>query len=220
MVGVSQAVDVDESEISDDPTPQMEAEQESVLVTALQSMTDADVEIVETLATDGGDRHPEELAEAADVGLSTIYRALQRLDGVLENAGAAVRFTSRKIADEVQGIVESQEYRIKNAAERVEALLGMETRQAASGAFQAWLNRYGAEVAIDDQGNDETLRVRVETILSRIKSTSSPRLEDVVDELVDAWTADGRRLDEILQATVEYRTGPDSTAIAYVSALR
>ena len=200
--------------IYDDPTPQMEAEQQSVLITALQSMTDADSDIIESLVTDGGRVHPEELADRTGYGLSTIYRALQRLDGVLENAGASVRFTSRKIADEIQGIVESAEYQIENAAKRVEALLGMETRQAASGAFQAWLNRYAGEVEIEERGDDETLRIRVDTILSTLKSRSAPHVQEVVRELLEAWDDDGRDVRQLRDAYLEYKTGPGDRDVA------
>ena len=203
--------------VYDDPTPAMEAQQESILVTALQSMTDADEEIVRSLALEEDNQHPRELANNTGLGLSTIYRALDRLDGVLENADASVRFTSRKIADEIQGIIESQEYQFENAAERIEALLGMETRQAASSAFQQWLNRYAADVALED--SDDDLRVRIDTVLSRLKASPAPRVQEVVREMVEAWNDDGRDVRELRNAFVEWRSGPDSWEVASVKTL-
>jgi len=202
------AAPTDESvPVYDDPTPEIEADQDHVLVTALREMTDADEAIVGSLVTDGGEQHPAELAESSGTSLSTVYRALQRLDGVLDNDDASVRFTSRKIAEEVQGIVESTEYQLDNAADRIASLLNTDARQAASSAFQRWADRYGAEVELD--GDDMTIRIG--TILSRFKSADVPQpiLDDVLDEMIEAWSADGRDVTDLRDATVRWRHGPD-----------
>lgn len=92
--------------IIDDSTLKFEASQESLLVTTLRDMADADIEVVESLLTDGGEQHPRELAENTGRGNSMIYRALQRTEAVMKNQNAYVSFTNRKFADEVQAIVE------------------------------------------------------------------------------------------------------------------
>ncbi|WP_435360388.1 DNA-binding protein [Haloarchaeobius sp. DFWS5] len=173
----------------DDPTPQIEAEQEHILVTSLRDMTDADVDVLEQLVTDGGGQHYTEISEGTGRGVSTIYRALQRLSAVLDNENGTVSFASRKFHDELKAILESAEHHVKSAADRAAKILGMDARQASSSAFQLWMNKYGAEVEVDDDGSVQT--VRIDTMLSQFKSTNNPRIDDVLAEGRKAWHKSG-----------------------------
>ncbi|MBX0324545.1 winged helix-turn-helix domain-containing protein [Halomicroarcula sp. F13] len=57
-------------------------------------MTPADQSMAETLATDGGMR-AEQLADATDTSQSTVYRMLQRLEGIVTSDDGHVRSTFR-----------------------------------------------------------------------------------------------------------------------------
>ncbi|MFC4408597.1 DUF7845 domain-containing protein [Haloarchaeobius iranensis] len=184
----------------DDPTPQIEAEQEHLLVTSLRDMTDADLDVLDQLLTDGGGQHYEEIAEETGRGVSTIYRALKRLGAVLENDDGVVSFASRKFHDELKGIIESTEHQVKNAADRAAKILGMNRCQAESSAFQLWLNKYGAEVTVNDDGSVET--VRIETMLSKLKATAKPRIQDVLAEGRKAWHKSGYDVIDLAGAEV------------------
>ena len=184
----------------DDPTPRLEAEQEHLLVTSLRDMTDADVDVLDQLLSDGGGQHYEEIAEETEHSVSTIYRALKRLGAVLENDDGVVSFASQKFHDELKGIIESTEHHVKNAADRAAKILGMNSRQAESSAFQLWLNKYGAEVDVRDDGTVES--IRIDTMLSSFKRTAEPRMEDVLKEARTAWNRCGYDVADLVGAKV------------------
>lgn len=197
-----------------DPTPEMEANQETLLVTVLRDLCDSDVEILETLVTDGTGQHPRDLAGKTERGISTIYRALNRLQGIVRNDGAEISFASKKFEQEIAAIVESTEYQIENAADRAATILNLETRQAASSAWQKWCTTYAGKIVEVTKGGHHTLRI--DTILSRLKSTPQPRIQDVLQEAIDAWRKDGRDPLELLNATVKWRTGSDTWEVGMV----
>lgn len=205
--------------IEPDPTPELEAQQDHLLVTALRDMTDADVEIVETLATDGGQLHVDDVADETGYGISTVYRCLQRVEGVLESDDGLVRFMSEKIAEDIRAIVESAEHHIETAADRVAELYNVDVRQSASSAVSKLLARYGGEY-VPPSGEDGRHRIRLDTLLSELKSTSTPYVQDVVDELWSAWVQDGRA-DLVAPGDLwlEYET-PDGSTMKRLAALR
>jgi transposase len=173
-----------------DPLPELEARQEHILMTCLRDMTSADAELTEELATDGG-MHAEELSESTGLSISTVYRMLQRLDGVVESDNGHVQFVSQKIREEVRSLVESAEYAIETAAERAGELVHMDIRQSASSAFDKWMAKYGADVDWPDQDGG-TVQVRLDTVLSKLKSLDGPHPRDVIAEMFAAWERDSR----------------------------
>jgi len=172
-----------------DPLPELEARDELLLTDALREMTDADEEMARTLVADGG-MHVDDLAERHDRGLSTVYRMLDRLDGVLESKNGHVQFVSEHVRHELRAVVESMEDRVRSAAERVSRLVDIDAHQRHASAFDEALARYAAEF---DRGADGTPTLRIGARLSRYARTSSdPTVADVLDELLSAWRDDDR----------------------------
>lgn len=191
-----------------DPTPEMETNQEALLVTVLRDLCDSDVEMLESLVSDGGERHPRALADQTGRGISTVYRALERLQGIVRNDGASVSFASKKLEQEIAGIVQSTEHQIKNAADRAAKILNLETRQAASSAWQKWCEKYAARIS--ETSDDGRPTVRIDTVLSELKSSSLPCVDEVLQEALDAWRSEGRDPLDLLEARVKWRTSPES----------
>lgn len=189
--------------IYDDPAPQLEAEQEGLLMRTLRDLsarTDSDIEVLETLATDGG-QHVEELADETGYGLSTIYRAVERLGDAVEVENGHVQFVSMKIAEEVRAIADEIGQFITDSARRASKLVDREIRGAASSAFDKFLAKYDAEFDVPD-GDDRPV-VRIGTVLSWYKRSPQPRVEDVLDELLSAWNRDGHDVATMRNARVE-----------------
>lgn len=189
--------------IYDDPTPQLEAEQEGLLMRTLRDLsgrTDSDIEVLETLATDGG-QHVDELAEETGYGLSTIYRAVKRLGDAVEVENGHVQFVNMKTAEEVRAIADEIGDFIESSAKRASKLVDREIRGAASSAFDKFLAKYEAEFEIPD--DDDRPVVRIGTVLSWYKSTPQPRVEEVFDELLSAWDRDGHDVATMLDAQIE-----------------
>jgi hypothetical protein len=187
----------------DDPTPQIEAEQEALVVTALRSMTDADADLLEQLVERGEGQDYRQLADGAGRSISTLYRALERMGGILESDGGEIRFGSRKLAERVTAIVESAEHHIRNATSRAAQLVAMDERRAESSAFQEWLNEYAVEVL---QRKDEgRVRVRIDTVLSDLKADHYPTIREALLDGYSAWVQDGHDAAEFQQMLVDWR---------------
>lgn len=184
-----------------DPLPQLEAEQDHLLLTTLRDMTDSDVSIIETVATDGG-RDARDLASETELSISTVYRCLDRFDGVLTSDNGHVRFVSQKLRKEVRSVVDSVENKIETAADRVANLVDMDVRQSASSAFGRWLSKWSGEFEAPQSDEDRPV-VRIDTVLSEFKRTSQPMLGEAIEEMLDSWSKDGRDVADLMDAIVE-----------------
>lgn len=191
------------------PTPDIEAEQEALIVTALRQMTDADVDLVERLVEDGEGQHYREVADGAGHSVSTLYRALERMGGILKSDDGEVRFGSRKIAQEIRAIVQSAEHHIKNAADRASQLVTMYQQRAESSSFQQWLNEYAVEVM--QRENEGRVRVRIDTVLSDLKADHYPTIREALLEGHSAWVQDGHDAAEFQQMLVDWSNRGDAT---------
>ncbi len=160
------------------------------------------------LVTDGGEQHPNELAESTGRSISTVYRTLDRLRGVIRNDNACVSFASKKFEQDITAIVEQVEFGIEDAADRVSKLYNLETKSASSNAWQQFCTSYSASLVGVADEEDTTLRI--DTILSKLKSSSNPRVQDILAEGVDAWRSIGRDPLELRAANVQWRSDPDS----------
>ncbi|WP_276259917.1 hypothetical protein [Haloglomus litoreum] len=193
----------------DDPTPEVEAQQEALVVTALRQMTDADVDLVERLVEDGEGQDYRELADGAGHSVSTLYRALERMGDILRSDDGEIRFGSRKIAQEIRGIVESTEHHIRNAADRASQLVTMNQQRAESSAFQQWLNEYAVEVL--QRKDDGRVRVRIDTVLSDLKADHYPTIREALLEGYSAWVQDGHDAAAFREMLVQWSNRGDAT---------
>nr|WP_240937033.1 winged helix-turn-helix domain-containing protein [Halomicrobium mukohataei] len=164
-------------------------------------MTPADEDIVETLTADGG-THARDLSDETGLSLSTIYRCLDRMDGVLTSDNGHVRFVTDRLRREVRAIVESIDHQLETAADRVAEIVDQDVRQSASAAFDRWLSKYSAEFEPPESEGERPV-VRIDTVLSRFKYTDRPMFDDVLDEMGTAWKRDGRSIDQLTDAIVE-----------------
>jgi hypothetical protein len=186
----------------DDPTPEIEAEQEALVVTALREMTDADLDVIERLVSEGEGQHYQEVADGAGRAVSTLYRCLDRMRGIVDSDGGELRFGSRKIAQEIQALVESTEHHLRSAADRAAQLVTMDQRRAESSAFQRWLNEYAVEVM--QSKSEGRVRVRIDTVLSDLKSDHYPTVTEALREGYSAWVRDGHDAAEFMDVLVQW----------------
>jgi len=190
-------VTASDREIADlaDPTPALEAEQESMLLSVLGELTPTAREATKALATDGG-MHYQELADETGASVSTIYRVLDQLGDAVESDHGHLKFTSEKIRQEIVGLVDRLDEIVGSTAERVAQLANIDLRSRAGSALEKWMARYGVEFVNDGDGE---ATVRIDTVLSNIKSTSNPTREEVLEEGIEAWTNSGRDPQDFLR---------------------
>jgi hypothetical protein len=175
----------------DDPTPQLEADQENAVTRVLQEVSPSADAIMRRLATDGG--HPDSegvhyttLADDTGYSVSQVYRALEEIDDVIETDNGLVRFYSQKIREEITAVVQRVEDLVGEGIEAVARLAGAGQRAVEDSALQRWMDRFGVEFDLDDE------TIRIDTLLSEIKSGPGAEVSHVLQRGLDAWTAAGR----------------------------
>lgn len=184
-----------------DPTPDLEAEQEHVVAWALNELTPSGRAVLETLATDGGQRY-DELADETGYSISQIYRVLEEVGSAVVNDNGAVRLFSEKVRQEIQALVESVEQSVESGVARVASLAALDRRSAADSAFQKWCARYGVRVQRLSDGDG---KLRLDTVVSMLKYSgmSYPYLPEILREGLEAWTNAGRDASQFLDLRLQ-----------------
>lgn len=182
----------------DDPTPEIESDQDSVILRTMSRLQESDRDVLEEVAdqlprTDGG-VHVDEIEQSTGWASSTIYRVLQRLGGLLENEHGNVSFVSSKISERVRDVIQQIDDVVDSAARAIEDVLSVDPRdlERKGRAWQNWLNRYGAEVDLDFANGRGKVRIR--QIMSDLKSDPVPYLPEVLGWGRIAWDNAGRDL--------------------------
>ena len=189
-----------EIDVTSDPTPELEADQQSLLMRVLGEVSPAGRDLTRELVTDGGEAHYRDLANQTDTSVSTIYRVLDELKGVVESDRGMVKFTSHKIREEIVGMVNRLDELKESTAERVAELANVDLRSRADSALEKWAAKYGAEL-VDMDGEGGT--IRFDTLLSELRSVAEPNVERVLQEGIDAWTSTGRNRSRFCELRVD-----------------
>lgn len=203
-------------EIYADPTPRLEAESDHLLMTTLRDMGETPREITEIVATDGG-TDVDELAEELGKHPSTIYRGIKQLGELLDLEDGSVTFRARKYREELRALVESAEYAIDSAADRIQHLLGLADHVADCSPFQEWLAENGAELEFGEEGDPK--RLRIDTVLSWLRSSSLPYAPDVAREALEKWRKSGNNPAVLRDAKIAWSRGANDVETAFVGAV-
>lgn len=203
----------------DDPTPAIEVSQEATVVRALADMTDSDLATLEELVADGGAVAPGELAGRTGYAASTIYRALDRLDAILELDGEGAQFVSEKLRQDVTEVLEAADRQAERTIEALADVANMNPRhvEQLGAAWQRWLNKWGAEFRERDHGRP--LLVQIHTMVDRLRSTDRPHVGAVLAAGLEAWLQTGRDGRRFRRAVVQYESPGDGYERGYVDAL-
>jgi transposase len=206
-------------ELHPDPTDAIEEYREASVAAAFREMTGSGQAVTQVMADSGDEQHVEDIADEADVSVSTVYRVLDRMQGVLENENGIVRWASRKAAEEIRSILELVERTVGSATDRVARLLGVDERvfAKASGSLQEVAAKFDLEF---DDTADGRLQIRVGTPTSEFKATSRPHRSQVADEIGDAWLQVGRALGEFMRADIVLQDGTTWRASSLINEYR
>mgnify|MGYP000336129338 CR=1 FL=1 len=145
-----------EPELADDPTPEIERSQESMIIRSLQRMTNSGLDLTEQLIADGGHARYDELADGAEVSASTVYRWLQRMGEAVESDNGVITFHSANLREQFQEIVGRTATKfvqtVDNAMRRADTVLEQDAYQRTAGdAFESWRQKWDAEVVDDGE---------------------------------------------------------------------
>jgi hypothetical protein len=144
-----------------DRLPDIESDQDDAIFAVASQATPTDLDLVDTLLSDGGEWSPAGLADAIGVHLDTVYRALDRLGPLVDHQYGDVQLASQYIAQELSGYIDRAR---EAAAEGVESLLDGLLRGERFGGdgddpWTLWRKRYGAEVRETAGANPDLLDV-------------------------------------------------------------
>ncbi|WP_408959212.1 DNA-binding protein [Natrinema sp. 74] len=202
-------------ELYEDPTPRLEAKTDHLLMTTLRDMGETARDVTETVATDGGGT-VDDLADQLGKHPATIYRAISDLGEILELDRGDVSFRARKYREELRSLVESAEYAIESYADRMQHIMGLADHVAGSSPFQEWLAKNGADLEFD-QG--EPRRMRIDTILSRLKSDSFENVQTIASEALEKWSKSGNDPTVLRGAELTWKTPGGGTETGFVGAV-
>jgi len=203
----------------DDPTPEIDADQDSVLISTLTRLSDRDRDVLENVARADGGTAVGEITDETDWSTSTVYRALRKLGSLLENDNGNVSFISAKIRDRVRDLVDQLDETVEATTRIIEDTLQVNPRdlERKGRAWQNWLTRYGAEVVRDGDSPRENAKIRIREVLGRHKGSSYEFANEVVDYGKIAWIKAGRDPATFENATIEFDTPGGGTAVEKVS---
>jgi hypothetical protein len=183
-----------EPELVDDPTPEIERSQESMIVRSLQRMTNSGLDLTEQLIADGGHARYDELADGAEVSASTVYRWLQRMGEAVESDNGVITFHSQNLREQFEEIVGRTAMKfvqtVDNAMRRADTVLEQDAYQRRAGeAFENWRQKWGAELAEDGRV------LNLGTCLPQPDRELDAPVDagDVVRDGLEAWHEDGNK---------------------------
>ncbi|WP_455449796.1 DUF7845 domain-containing protein [Natrinema thermotolerans] len=206
----------DPVELYEDPTPRLEAKTDHLLMTTLRDMGDTARDVTETVATDGGGT-VDDLADQLGKHPATIYRAISDLGEILELDRGDVSFRARKYREELRALVESAEYAIESYADRMQHIMGLADHVAESSPFQEWLAKNGADLEFDENG--EPRRMRIDTILSRLKADSFENVATIASEALEKWSKSGNDPTTLRGTELTWKTPSGGTETGFVGAV-
>ncbi|WP_222915034.1 DNA-binding protein [Natrinema sp. SYSU A 869] len=206
----------DPVELYEDPTPHLEAKTDHLLMTTLRDMGETARNVSETVATDGG-ATVDDLADQLGKHPATIYRAINDLGEIFELDQGDVSFRARKYREELRALVESAEYAIESYADRMQHIMGLADHVAESSPFQEWLAKNGADLEFDENG--EPRRMRIDTILSRLKADSFENVATIASEALEKWSKSGNDPTALRGVELTWKTPGGGTETGFVGAV-
>jgi len=113
----------------------------------------SEFDVLETVVSDGGPRHYQELSEIAGTSESTVYRAVDQFDRILEADDGEIRFTSENVRKSISEVLERFESAKNRAVSAIRKVANRErplSRDldddgAEPTALEKWVNRHAVE---------------------------------------------------------------------------
>jgi transposase len=132
----------------DDPTPQLQSHQETLVMRHIaDGFEDSDADVLDVLVADGGEVSPEDVADSTGWHIETVYRAIDRLQDLVEHHYGELSLRSHHIATQVaeyvQAARESAQDAAKTLARSLEHEVGLEL---SNDALLEWVDRFGIDV--------------------------------------------------------------------------
>lgn len=182
---------------------EVKQEQESIFVKHFvdNGISPVEEEALQTLLTDGGTVSPKNIADENDRHLGSVYRALQRIDGLVERKYGEVSLRSEFVADKIWSALQESREGLKKATRTAAKAEEMAERQVgeAMEKFVAWAERHGVDYRRD-------LADRMEIELPEDTNTRGHLYGSAGHKIrvaYDLWTQAGQDPDRFRRALVK-----------------
>lgn len=137
------------------PLEDISTNQESVVIkNVADGLSPVEWEALETLVSDGGEIQPADIAEENDRNLDVVYRALDRIDGMLDREYGSVQLRSTYVGELVHDAVRQARERTREAVEASAQAMeaaerGLDERTS---ALVSWASKYCENFRESDDG--------------------------------------------------------------------
>lgn len=180
-----------------DPTPELKQRQENLVMKHLiNGLEDSDIDVLDSLVSDGGELSPQEISDETGWHIDTVYRAIDRIEDLVEHSYDELTLRSHFIAEQVHQAVQHAREHLTDAAETLAASLeqtvGMEI---ANDALLEWVDGWGVDV---DDRRDARLALR----FGRLEMTRDEFVVVLTNGFYE-WMRAGWRRERFLDAEVD-----------------
>lgn len=134
--------------VLDDPTPELQSKQESLIARhVIDGLEDSDRDVLATLVADGGEVSPDDIADEHGWHIETVYRAVDRLEDLVEHHYGELSLRSHHIAQRVHEHVQAAQASATDAMETLARSLEHEVGlELSNDALLEWIDRFGVDV--------------------------------------------------------------------------
>lgn len=193
--------------LTDDPLPSLEARQESYIVKHLvDGLEESDLALVGQLVADGGHHSPADVAEETGFHLSTIYRAMKRVEGLVEHSYGDVALRSPYIAERLVEAVQDAEATLASTIEVGANALAFAAEDLESSSLVKWLRAHNADLL--DEADGLTIR------LGKAPGLSIGDVRAALRKGLLRWKHAGRDPGRFRSATVVYTREGQTNVLA------
>ncbi|QZA89491.1 hypothetical protein K0C01_04980 [Salinarchaeum sp. IM2453] len=126
-----------------DPMEQVQEHEENIatLQLAQADLSDGEEEVVKAMS-DGGQMHYEKLAEIADVSKSTVYRAIEKIDTIIEQVDGKIGLADEYIKDRIQDFYTAIANWSDKVGQTAEDIVNNAIHAPEGSPFAKWIKTY------------------------------------------------------------------------------
>lgn len=202
-------------QVVDLPLREIEATQESVVIEQLANggLSPVEWESLEVLVTDGGQVAPADIAESGGFHIDSVYRALDRMEELVERERENVSLRSTYVGELVHDAVRSAKKRTREAVEAAGKAMSASERglDERTSALVAWASRY-----LDSfNERDDGVHVRFGRIEADSHQEAMKEIRRVLREGKELW--DEARKDDLPWRMGEWSARIETPAKQYKS---
>lgn len=194
-------------QVVDLPLQDIKERQESVVISNVaDGITPVEWEALEVLVTDGGEVSPTDIAESGDFHIDSVYRALDRIDQMIQREYGSVELRSSYVGELVHDAVTSAKEKTRDAVEVGAKALAAAERglDQRTSAFVAWASQHCESWRENDDG-----------VTIKFGEVEAESLDDATQEIRQKLREGKQLWDEMRNDEMKWRLGDWIARVTY-----